>query len=112
MSPIRCYMGMIGATDALAETDAGVQAEAPGPTNRRLVSPKEYENLPLDCQRLHDCLMLAPEGKNDICIQVPPGILLHDGWPLVINFEDFKDILYAKGRDKWFDCSFMTIFSM
>ena len=103
---------MIGGTDALAATDAGVQAEARGPTDRHLVSPEEYANLPLDCQRLHDCLMLAPEGKNDICIQVPPGMLLHDGWPIVINFQDFRDFLYAGGCDRWLDCSFITIFSM
>ena len=100
MSLIRWYRGMISATDALVETDAGVQAEARGPTGRHLVSLEEYANLPLDCQRLHDCLMLAPEGKNDICIPVPPGMFLHDCWPLMINFEDFKDFLYAKGGDR------------
>ena len=112
MSPIRGYSGIVGATDAMVETDAGVQAEAPGPADRRLVSPEEYENLPLDCQRLHDCLMLAPEGKNDIFIPIPPGMFLHDGWHLVINFKDFKEFLYAKGCDKWLDCSFLTIFAM
>lgn len=100
---------MVCTTDVVGDHDAVVQPEAP---DRRLISLEEYNALPLDCQRLHDRLMKAPEGMTSIMIETPPGMFLHDGWPCMLSFDDFKDFLYAKGSDRWLDCSFLTIFAM
>ena len=63
-------------------------------------------------QDLHDHLMSMPEDQNDITVNVPPQMFVHDGTTLFINRNDFKDILWASSSDRWLDVSFITIFLM
>ena len=102
---IQTRRGDVNSTDEVMspvrrDKEKVIEANAPESLDRPLLTEEEYSRLPPDMRDLHDCLMKAPEGMTDIIIPVPPGMYLHEGWDVVLSFNDFKDFLHASSSDK------------